>query len=548
MIEILSLYVILYPMTMSLIWIMGSIIHYFSYERKYEKTMLEIPKVSILVPCYNEEDNLQEIIYRLDNLNYPNYEIVAINDGSSDSTIDILNELNKHYDKLKVVNSITNKGKANALHLGFKCCDGEIIVGVDADAYIDKEALNYLVPHFLTENNGMNVGAVTGNPRVRNRRNLLSKIQMGEFSSIVGMIKRTQRLSNVAMTVSGVIAAFKREALIDVGLWQTDMITEDIAVTWQLHQANWQIIYEPKAICWMLVPERLPGLWKQRVRWSQGGVEVLFRNFIPAIRNRRFVSLVLLFEQILGIIWAYSWFIYFLISLYNYMVYGFSISYFQRDLLFSVAIVQFFVAIIIESKYDERFYRTYLWIVWYPLVYWYFNAFTIIKAFIMVTKQKLFEKKQEFAVWESPDRGEVASDVEFNQNIAETVILDKNLTKHKLSLFSFFTTLIVSIYLWYTLSRDTITFITNVQKSAVVNHVAFSEQLFNYEYGDFFDYMYLTIVIGFIVLVFVNSLINFKTTKKHLKKIDVLKEEEKLFDTSVDSLKEYKQAKYCEFE
>src|SRR3546814_20032176 len=115
------------------------------------------------------------------------------------------------------------------------------------------------------------VGAVTGNPRIRNRSSLLGQVQVGEFASIIGLIKRTQRVYGRIFTVSGVVAAFRRRALDHVGYWSLDMITEDIDISWKLQRDHWTIFYEPRALCWILMPETLRGLWRQRLRWAQGG-------------------------------------------------------------------------------------------------------------------------------------------------------------------------------------------------------------------------------------------------------------------------------------
>ena len=99
----------------------------------------------------------------------------------------------------------------------------EILVGIDGDARLDPWCLHWLVRHF----DEPEVGAVTGNPRVRTRSTLLGRIQVGEFSSIVGLIKRAQRSIGLIFTVSGVIAAFRRSALFEAGFWSPDKLTED---------------------------------------------------------------------------------------------------------------------------------------------------------------------------------------------------------------------------------------------------------------------------------------------------------------------------------
>src|SRR5690606_14590126 len=152
--------------------------------------------------------------------------------------------------------------------MGALAARSEYLVCIDGDALLAEDAVAYLVAP-LIEN--PRVGAVTGNPRIRTRSTLIGRIQVGEFSSIIGLIKRTQRVYGRVFTVSGVVAAFRRSALDRVEYWSPDMITEDIDISWKLQLDHWSIFYEPRALCWILMPETLRGLWKQRLRWSRGG-------------------------------------------------------------------------------------------------------------------------------------------------------------------------------------------------------------------------------------------------------------------------------------
>lgn len=400
---LICMYVFYYPLIMSMCWIMGSIIFYHRREKREPMLLNKTPLVSILVPCYNEGETIEYTIEKLNELNYVNYEIIAINDGSSDNTEDILYELSLKYERLRIIQLKKNAGKANALYLGLIASKGEYLVGIDADSYLDKNALNYMIPHFTTPNYGERVGAVTGNPRVRNRSSLLAKIQLAEFSSVIGLIKRTQRLLGKIMTVSGVVVIFRKKALIDCGLWDRDLITEDIGVTWKLQKRFWDVRYEPRAICWMLVPETLIGLWKQRVRWSQGGLEVIIRhsNILKDWRQRRIIPIYI--DHILSILWAISWFIVTVISVYCIIIgqRGFFQYSWQGQYLSLICLLQFFVAMNLDKKYDEKLTSYYIWTIWYPIFYWYFNALVILRAI----PKALFKKKNKFATWDSPDRG-----------------------------------------------------------------------------------------------------------------------------------------------
>ena len=391
-----------YPAIMAMMWVLGSIVFYFSNERRKPLPLKETPFVSILMPAHNEGDILFNVVKEMTQLNYPNYEIIMINDGSSDNTGEVLRQLASMYDMVRVIDLKPNCGKANALYLGTLASKGEILVGVDADSYLDKNALRYLVSHFINENNGERVGAVTGNPRVRNRGSLLGKLQLCEYASIISLIKRTQRVLGKVMTVSGVCVAYRKKALMECGFWDRDMMTEDIAVTWKLEKNYWDVRYEPRALCWMLVPETIKGLWRQRKRWAEGGLEVIFRHFDiwGSWKKRRMFPIYL--EQVCSFFWSVCWLVLTLLLL---------IAEFRGQTIFTeylwksqflsfVCLLQFAVAIALESQYDKNIKKSVWSVIWYPLIYWYVNVFITLAALL-----KVILPKKKLATWKSPDRG-----------------------------------------------------------------------------------------------------------------------------------------------
>lgn len=196
------------------------------------------PLISILIPCFNEEKNARETISAALAQRYANLEVIAINDGSSDNTAQVLQQLAQEEPRLRVIHLAANQGKAVALKAGAAAARGDLLVCIDGDALLDRDTAAWLVAPLI---HYPHVGAVTGNPRIRTRSTLIGRIQVGEFSSIIGLIKRTQRIYGRVFTVSGVIAAFRRQALADVGYWSPDMITEDIDISWKLQLRHWDI-------------------------------------------------------------------------------------------------------------------------------------------------------------------------------------------------------------------------------------------------------------------------------------------------------------------
>ncbi|KPQ24519.1 poly-beta-1,6-N-acetyl-D-glucosamine synthase [Halomonas sp. HL-93] len=409
LLDYLAIFTLGYPSLMATIWICGGLYFYWHWELKqpwpatfeWDETA---PTVTVLLPCYNEEANVEETIHHLFKQNYPHMEVIAINDGSLDDTADRLNGLSLIYPALTVLHQ-ANEGKASAMNHGLSKANGEIIVGIDGDAILDYDAIGYMVGHFISS---PNVSGVTGNPRVRTRSTAIGKIQTGEFSAIIGLIKRAQRIYGMVFTVSGVICAFRRKALEEIGGWNTDMVTEDIDVSWRLQLAGGQVRYEPRALCWVLMPETLRGLFKQRLRWAQGGGEVFLRYFPQTIRwaNRRFWLLTL--EYIISVMWCYSvitlllvWLVSQLVAPTAWPITAHLLSYFG-SILVALSFIQFTVSFHIDSRYDKEIFRCIYWMIWYPFAYWILNMTTVVIAF----PKALLRQKGRQATWTSPDRGE----------------------------------------------------------------------------------------------------------------------------------------------
>ncbi|MGY3910600.1 glycosyltransferase family 2 protein [Aeromonas piscicola] len=238
----IAVFTLAYPSLMALVWICGGLYYYFQWEQgdiTLARTGLVLPhypKVTLMVPCYNEGANVEETISHLLRQRYPDFEVLAINDGSKDDTGERLDRLAAQDGRLTVLHQ-HNQGKAMALNNGLKVATGEILVGIDGDAVLDHDAVRWMVKQFIES---PRVGAVTGNPRVRTRSTIIGKIQTGEFSSIIGLIKRAQRIYGTVFTVSGVVVAFRKAAVEAVGGWSTDMVTEDIDISWKLQLAGWR--------------------------------------------------------------------------------------------------------------------------------------------------------------------------------------------------------------------------------------------------------------------------------------------------------------------
>jgi biofilm PGA synthesis N-glycosyltransferase PgaC len=400
-----------YPLVMAYLWMLGALIYYFHWERgtgggeTEVPALKEYPPVSILIPCHNESDCIEDTITYLEKLDYPHYEIIAINDASTDDTLEILLRLAEKYPHLRVVNLEDNQGKATGLYVASLASKHEFLICIDADALLSPSAVTWMMSHFIS---GPRVGAVTGNPRIRTRSTLLGRIQVCEFSAIIGLIKRAQRVYGRIFTVSGVIVGFRKTALHRVGYWSNDMITEDIDISWKLQLDHWQIRYEPHALCWILMPETLSGLFQQRLRWAQGGAEVMMKYMgqLTTWLSRRMWPVYI--EYFVSILWSYSilftfilWLLGHFMEMPKHLIVPTLLPGWNGVLLGVTCLMQFGVSLLIDSHYEKNIFKYYFWVIWYPIIYWTLNALVTCIGL----PKALLRKKGKRAVWVSPDRG-----------------------------------------------------------------------------------------------------------------------------------------------
>ncbi len=410
LIDVLFHFAFLFPLTMAFVWMIGGLYYFLRHERKARPhndppPMAEYPFVSILVPCHNEGDNIEETIAALEAQRYPDFEIIAINDGSKDDTAEKLNALVERCPRLRVVHLDRNQGKANALRMGTLAARGEYLVCIDGDALLDEYATHWMVWHL---SGGPRVGAVTGNPRIRNRSTLLGRLQVGEFSSIIGLIKRSQRVYGRLFTISGVVCAFRKTALHRIGYWSDDMVTEDIDISWRLQMDHWDVRYEPNALAYILMPETLGGLWRQRLRWAQGGVEVMSRHAGKLLSWRARRMWGVLGEYLLSVSWAYVmlgiillWLLGKFVPLPPQLQIDTILPRWHGMILAVVCMSQFALSLLIDSRYESRIGRNYYWMVWYPTAYWLLSLATTVVA----VPKTVLKRAGQRAIWTSPDRG-----------------------------------------------------------------------------------------------------------------------------------------------
>lgn len=384
-----------YPIVTSIMWMTTA----FFFRQRWEGGIdAQMPpderlSVSILIPAHNEEAVLASALTAACAINYPNYEVVVIDDGSNDGTREIIREFAAS-GKVRSIIKHTNQGKAMALNDALPCLNGDVILMMDADAEPDPQILRWIMPHFASAR----VAAVTGNPRVKNVDTFLARLQLIEFTSIVSLLRRSQRIWGRIVTVSGVIAAFRRSALFDVGGFSPDMATEDIELTWKLQKRFWDIRYEPRALVWMTVPSSYRAHFKQRLRWARGLMQVLRRHseVITKWKYRRMWPIFV--ESVLSTLWALCFVSLSMIWIVSYSlgvppVGAHPIPNFWGMVIATVCILQLIVGTVIDSSYDRDTIRYFPYAVFYPIVYW-----IVLQLAAVVALPHLFKNPRHKAV------------------------------------------------------------------------------------------------------------------------------------------------------
>jgi biofilm PGA synthesis N-glycosyltransferase PgaC len=402
-------YVFYYPFITAYVWMAGGIAHALVLEPRRRRrvdplTLLrERPLVSVIVPCFNEGLQVREVIEQLLRTRYPTYEVIAVNDGSRDETGSVLDALSDRHRALRVIHHSHNQGKAVALNTAAVLAKGEYLLGVDGDALVDPDAIAWMLVHMLRSER---VGAVTGNPRIRTRTSLIGRMQVGEFSSTIGLIKRTQQLIGRLFTISGVLSMFRRKALLEVDFWSPDIMTEDIDVSWKLQLSGWLVRYEPRALCWILMPETVRGLYRQRQRWATGGMQTLLRYTGQVVRPRNALMWPVFVEYLASVVWAYAMFLMMVLALVRSLLppkwefVGFWPEWYGT-LLGMTCLLQMFASLWIERRYERKLLRYHLSTIWYPLAFWMISMFTTVVSLPVA----LLRRKGQRARWTSPNRG-----------------------------------------------------------------------------------------------------------------------------------------------
>jgi poly-beta-1,6 N-acetyl-D-glucosamine synthase len=291
--------------------------------------------VSIIVPCYNEELVLKSSLKSLIDQTYKNYEILVIDDGSSDKTYKLAKSMEfTENNKRLVAYTKPNSGKANSLNFGIERAKGELILTVDADSRLSSNAVELMVEYFTDPK----IGAVAGSVYVTNQNTLWSRLQALEYIQGLNLVRNGQAYLKLVNIIPGPIGMFRKSAILEVGGYQNDTFAEDCELTLNLINEKYKIDYEIDAISYTEAPEELTDLLKQRYRWTRGILQsiVKHQDRLWKVHKNFSMSLVMWYMLFEAILWPFAFVFANLFMLYVAVTSGYNATFIYWWLIFTV--------------------------------------------------------------------------------------------------------------------------------------------------------------------------------------------------------------------
>ena len=250
-----------------------AVYHKYRESQEVGRPLLYRPLVSVIVPARNEERTIGATIESILETDYEPKEIIVVDDASTDRTFEIASRYVSR--KVRVLRrEHGGRGKASALNFGVRFARGDVIVVVDADTLVGRRSITELVRRFQDPE----VSAVSGNVLVRNKENLLTKLQAIEYILSFNFARRAMDVFGAVMIISGSFGGFRREVLFSTGMYDPDVVTEDFDITIKALKTGKIVQASSLAVAFTEVPRRLRDLYKQRMRWYRGAFEVLLKH------------------------------------------------------------------------------------------------------------------------------------------------------------------------------------------------------------------------------------------------------------------------------
>ena len=254
-------------------------VYYFARKTDYPLTeIMHNKKISILIPAHNEEAGIRESIQSALDTEYPNKEIIVIDDGSKDRTRQIAESFEERGDIKLVRRDNASGSKASALTHGLNYATGDFILCMDGDTILDKFALTNTARHF----DDPNIAAFSGNVKIKagdnGVKNLLTKLQTYEYMIAIELGRRFTSVFQILLVISGAFGIFKKDIMQGVHSFDRDTFTEDFDLTLKFRKTRGRIQFVPDSMAYTYCPATWSDWIKQRNRWAYGQFQTLSKN------------------------------------------------------------------------------------------------------------------------------------------------------------------------------------------------------------------------------------------------------------------------------
>ncbi|TMB29011.1 MAG: glycosyltransferase, partial [Deltaproteobacteria bacterium] len=229
--------------------------------------------VTVVVPAYNEEQVIARTVETLLAQQPPVLEVVCVDDGSKDRTLQVLRERFEHHPRVRIL-AKPNGGKSSALNLGFAEARGDVVVALDSDTLFAPSTVALLTAPF----EDLQVAAVAGNAKVGNRVNRITRWQALEYVTAQNLERRAWDLARAVPVVPGAVGAWRRTAVLEEGGFHEDTLAEDTDLTLRLIARGHHVVYAENALAYTEAPETVRSLLKQRFRWTYGVLQACWKH------------------------------------------------------------------------------------------------------------------------------------------------------------------------------------------------------------------------------------------------------------------------------
>lgn len=369
--------------------------------KKQEKPVpyTEPPFVSIFIPAHNEEYTIEATVRSICCMDYYynnkiNFEVIVVNDGSTDNTGTILSKLKNEFNNLRIITRSppkSGKGKGFVLNDALILAKGEIIGVFDADTRVDKKYLSTIIPYLNNEK----VVAVQSRVRMYNKdENFLANMQDIEFAGF-GNILRAKDILGYEAFLGGNGQFTKKEAVEKAGKWDGFAVTEDLNLSIKVELAGGGVRYCPDVAIYQEAVTNWSDFYRQRTRWAIGNFETLFIFFSRIVFSKlspiKKIGIISHIANYAFNLFIFTGFIIFTVNILAWFVWGVpTIIRMEAPLIIGIlSAVAFFPGIIIALIRDDKKYLTFLkdligyWIYCFYLIPLFFKT-----MYVMITRRE----------------------------------------------------------------------------------------------------------------------------------------------------------------